>query len=80
MNDLIAKIFKSYRYIEVDDIRSSSMAFYKHELPEIANYFIINAVDCREFEEDEEQVLNALEQLENEYSGEFHNQNVDRLQ
>ena len=80
MNDLIAKIFKSYRYIEVDDIRSSSMAFYKHELREIANYFIINTVDCRDFEEEEEQVLNALEQLENEYSGEVHNQDISLKQ
>lgn len=68
MNDLIDKIFNSYNYIKVTGVGRTNIEFYKHEFAEIANYFIINAIDCREFENDELQVINALEQLENEYS------------
>jgi hypothetical protein len=68
MNELIDKIFKSYKYIEVADIGRSNIAFYKHECAEIANYFLVYTIDCREFEENEEQIKRALEQLEKEYS------------
>lgn len=68
MNDLIDRIFNSYSYIQVTGIDSKSIGFYKHEHTEIANYFIINTIDCREFENDEEKVIDALEQLENGYS------------
>ena len=68
MNELIAKIFNSYKYIEVTEVGKSNLSFYKHELQEIANYFIINTIDCREFEDNEEQVIHAMEQLEKEYS------------
>lgn len=68
MNDLIDKIFNSYNYIKVTGVGRTNIEFYKHEFAEIANYFIINAIDCREFENDEIKVINALEQLENEYS------------
>lgn len=67
MNELIAKIFNLYKYIEVKDIGSPNISFYKHELIEIANYFIINSIDCRDFEDDAEQVLSAMEQLEKDY-------------
>lgn len=68
MKDLINRIFNSYKYTRVTDIDRSNIAFYKHELSEIANYFIINTIDCREFENSEEQIINALGQLEKEYS------------
>lgn len=68
MNNLIDKIFKSYKYIQVEDIGGSNLAFYKHECAEIANYFLIYTIDCREFEENEEQIKKALEQLETDYS------------
>lgn len=68
MNDLINRIFNSYKYTRVTDVGRSNIAFYKHELSEIANYFIINTIDCRGFEDSEEQIINALGQLEKEYS------------
>lgn len=68
MNELIDKIFKSYKYIQVADVVRPNLAFYKHEYAEIANYFLIYSIDCRGVEEDEEQVKNALEQLEKEYA------------
>lgn len=68
MNELIDKIFKSYKYIQATGIGRSNLAFYQHERAEIANYFLIYTVDCREFEENEEQIKKALEQLEKEYS------------
>lgn len=68
MKDLINRIFNSYKYTRVTDIDRSNIVFYKHELSEIANYFIINTIDCREFENSEEQIINALGQLEKEYS------------
>src|SRR5699024_4936460 len=40
----------------------------KHERAEIANYFLLYTIDCREVEENEEQIKKALEQLEKEYS------------
>ena len=68
MNDLIEKIFTSYDYAKVIGIDRTNIEFYKHKQTEIANYFIINFIDCREFEADEEKVINALEKLEEEYS------------
>jgi hypothetical protein len=68
MKELIHKIFKSYKYIHVADIGRLNISFYKHESLEIANYFLIYSIDCREFEGNEEQVKNALEQIENEYA------------
>lgn len=68
MNELIDRIFKSYNYVQVTDVARSNLAFYKHERAEIANYFLIFTIDCREFEDNEEQVKKALEQLEKEYS------------
>lgn len=75
MNELIHKIFKSYKYIDVADVGRSDLKFYKHEYSEIANYFLIYTIDCREFEESEEQIKNALERLEKEYSKstDYHN-------
>lgn len=68
MNKLIDEIFKPCKYIQVADIVRSNLAFYKHECAEIANYFLIYTIDCREFEEDEGQIKKALEQLEKDYS------------
>lgn len=68
MNKLIKKIFYLYKYEEVNNIGRASISFYKHQKPEIANYFIVYTIDCREFEDDEVQVLNALEQLEKDYA------------
>ncbi len=68
MNDLIDRIFNSYNYIKVTGVGRANIEFYKHERTEIANYFIINSIDCRGFENDEVGVINALEQLEKEYS------------
>ena len=68
MNDLINKIFNSYNYIKISGIGNEKIEFYKHKSAKIANYFLVNTIDCRGFEDDEEKVINALEQLENEYS------------
>lgn len=68
MNDLINKIFNSYNYIKISGIGNENIEFYKHKSAKIANYFLVNTIDCRGFEDDEEKVINALEQLENEYS------------
>jgi len=80
MNDLIDRIFNSYKYSRVTDVGRSYIAFYKHELTEIANYFIINTIDCREFENNEEQVISALEQLEKEYSKSSDTDNISLKQ
>ncbi|AFL99881.1 hypothetical protein Desde_1462 [Desulfitobacterium dehalogenans ATCC 51507] len=76
MDDLINKIFNSYNYIKVTGVGRTNIKFYKHEHTEIANYFIINSIDCRAIEKDEAEVINALEQLENEYSKGIHSDNI----
>ena len=68
MNDLINKIFNSYNYIKISGIGNEKIEFYKHKSAKIANYFLVNTIDCRRFEDDEEKVINSLEQLEYEYS------------
>ena len=68
MNKLITKIFNSYNYKEVSNIGRTYISFYKHEKLEIANYFIVYTIDCRKFEDDEVQVIKALEQLEEDYA------------
>lgn len=68
MNDLIDRIFKSYDYIKVNNAGRTNIEFYMHKDVNIANYFIINSIDCRDIEDDETEVIKALEQLENEYS------------
>jgi len=80
MNDLIDRIFNLYNYIKVTGVNRTNIEFYKHEHTEIANYFIINAIDCREFENDEVAVINALEQLENEYSKSVDSDNISLKQ
>lgn len=80
MNELIGRIFNSYNYIRVTEVDRANIAFYKHELTEIANYFIINAIDCREFEDNEEQVINSLEQLEIDYSKSSDSNNISLKQ
>ena len=72
MNELIDKIFMSYEYIQVTDVVRPNLAFYKHECAQIANYFLVYTIDCREFEENEEQIKKALEQLEKDYSRSTH--------
>lgn len=76
MNDLIDKIFNSYNYIKVTGVSRTNMEFYKHERMEIANYFIINTIDCRGFESNAREVINALEQLENQYSRSAESDNI----
>lgn len=76
MNDLIDRLFNSYNYIKVTGIGRTNIEFYKHEHTEIANYFIINTIDCRGFENDEEEVINVLEQLENKYSKGVDSKNI----
>lgn len=68
MIELIEKIFSEYNYSKVTGFGRENIEFYKHENIEIANYFIINSIDCRGFEDNENKVINALEQLENIYS------------
>jgi len=68
MNDLINKIFNSYNYIKISGISNEKIEFYKHKSAKIANCFLVNTIDCRRIEDDEEKVINALEQLEYEYS------------
>ena len=76
MNDLIDRIFRTYNYVKLTDIGRINLEFYKHEHTEIAYYFIINAIDCRGFENDEVEVINALEQLENKYSKSVDSDNI----
>lgn len=80
MNDLIDRIFSAYNYIKVTDVGSKSIRFYKHEHIEIANYFIINTIDCRVFENDEGKVIGALEQLENGYARSLDPDNISLKQ
>lgn len=80
MNDLIDRIFNTYNYIKVTSVGRTNIEFYKHENTEIANYFIINMIDCRGFENDEIEVINALEQLENEYSKSVDSNNISLKQ
>lgn len=80
MNDLIDRIFNSYNYIKVTGVGRTNIEFYKHEHTEIANYFIINSIDCRGFENDEVGVINALEQLEKEYSKSVDSDNISLKQ
>lgn len=68
MKTIIDLILKHYSYIAEEKIELPYVSFYKHLNKNIASYFIINSIDCRKFEDEEETMKIALEKLEREYS------------
>lgn len=68
MRAIIDLILKRYSYVIEEKIQLPFLSFYKHTNKNIASYFLINSIDCRVFEEDEEAMKEALETLEREYS------------
>lgn len=68
MKTIINLILKHYSYILEEKVQLASINFYKHRDKNIASYFLIKNIDCREFEENEESMKLALEALEREYS------------
>lgn len=68
MKSIIDLIFKQYSYVAEEKVQLDAIGFYKHSDKNIASYFLINNVDCREFEENEKLMKIALERLERDYS------------
>jgi len=68
MKSIIDSILKQHSYIAEVEVQLDSISFYKHSDKNIASYFLINNVDCREFEKNEELMKLALEKLEKDYS------------
>ena len=68
MKLIIDLILKQHSYIAEEKVQLDSIGFYKHSDKNIASYFLINNVDCREFEQNEKLMKLALEKLERDYS------------
>ncbi|SHJ81845.1 hypothetical protein SAMN02745751_03450 [Dethiosulfatibacter aminovorans DSM 17477] len=69
MIEVIEQILTQYSYVEHLVDLPSGLKFFKHNNISIASYFIITVIDCRSFEEDEDEMKIALEKLEQEYIG-----------
>jgi len=67
MRMILDAILNQYLYIEQKIQLPSGISFYKHTDKNIASYFIVNDIDCREFEDDESAMKNAIERLEELY-------------
>lgn len=76
MRDIIDSILKYCSYIVEENLQLPNISFYKHSDKSIANYFIINNIDCREFEENEEAMKLALGKLEFDYTNTNYSQTV----
>lgn len=68
MNEIINRIFNHYSYIEHEVNLPDGLKFYKHCDKSIASYFIINQIDCRPFEDDEDAMIQVIDRLEKDYS------------
>lgn len=68
METILDMILHHYSYIPEEKVQSPFISFYKHSNRNIASYFLIDIIDCREFEENEEAMKEALESLEIQYS------------
>lgn len=68
MKAIIDLILKQHLYIAEEKVQLDSIGFYKHSDKNIASYFLINNIDCREFEQNEKLMKLALEKLERDYS------------
>ncbi|SEU10357.1 hypothetical protein SAMN05443270_3176 [Lacrimispora sphenoides] len=71
MINILDNIFDYYKYqkINISDLQNqNNILFYKHQDTSIANYFLVYEIDCREFEDDEQKVKLALDELEKLYA------------
>jgi hypothetical protein len=68
MRTIINLILQQNSYIAEESVQLPNITFYKHKEINVASYFIINNIDCRDFEEDEEAMQMTLNLLEKEYS------------
>lgn len=71
MTNILDNIFDYYKYqkINIYNIQNQNrILFYKHQDNLVANYFLVYEIDCREFEDDEQKVKLALDELEKLYA------------
>lgn len=71
MKDILNDLFTYYQYTEIGafDLENyNTVSFYKHKNLAIANYFFVYVIDCREFENDEQKIKHALDELEKMYT------------
>lgn len=67
MRMILDAILNQYLYVEQKIQLPLGISFYKHKDKNIASYFIVYDIDCREFEDDETAMKNAIERLEELY-------------
>lgn len=78
MKSIVDLILRHYSYTVEDEIKLPSIRFYKHKDKKIASYFLINSIDCRTFENNEEAMKLALDALEIDYSS-ANNDNAESI-
>lgn len=74
MINIIDAIFKHYKYICIENISLPTIKFYKVNDNKIASYFLVNIIDCKNIEKDEEKMKESIENLELVYSGNKNNE------
>jgi len=68
MKMILDLILTQYSYVKKEIKLPNEISFYQHMDKSIASYFIVNNIDCREFEDDETAMKEALVNLEKIYS------------
>ena len=72
MLDILSKIFEFYQYQKIYDKNindENKVLFYKHNDAQVANYFLVYSLDCRDIENDERKIKESLDSLEELYTG-----------
>ena len=67
MISIIDSIMQQFSYRQEEKFRWDDLYFYKHSDKNIASYFLINCIDCSQFETDEEKLKAELDRLESIY-------------
>lgn len=70
MINFLDDIFNYYQYEKIgtfEVVNHNDVLLYKHKNAAIANYFLVFDIDCREFEDDQERIKIALDELEKMY-------------
>ena len=73
MKIVLKRLFEEHKFIK--QWEDGNLEFYVNSDKNMVSYFIVNYIDCTQFEDKEETVRDALNDLENRYM-DFDNQEV----
>lgn len=68
MTEVLEKILEHYLYVPHLVELPSGLNFFKSKDENVASYFLVKSIDCREFEGDEVAMKKALDELESMYA------------